>query len=449
MIPLVALSVAVAVAAEPSASPVSLAEALALAERGAVGVQLASLGQDMAVLRVDQVRASRLPTASLNATISMWNDSQKIAFLPPGSMDCSALADQAMVPLCMGLSSEITVRDFVTASATARVVEPLTGQIAIGHQLDAAGAGVEAASAWADAARGDARYQAADAWYLAVATDRQLEIADAQVKSLEARVAVAQAAYAAKGATKNDVLLGQLALAQAKQVVLQGTALRDAAQARLGLAIGNGGLPVVPDGRSEQAPRTVTDIDALIVVALAHRADLRAQRAQIDAADAMTLVTASARLPQVNAVGVYMHSEGQGLFAERDAAFVGVTADWPVWSWGQKTDALDIARAGVQAQRAQLEAAEAGVRVEVRSRADALNAAAGAYDVATTSIAVAEESLHIADAKQKLGGGAMTEVLDAETALVRARSTQATALYDARRAEAALERAVGVDPFAR
>ncbi len=449
MIALVALSIAVA--AEPPASPgsVSLAEALALADGSSSGVELAGLGQDMAALRLDQVRKSRLPTASLQATVSLWNDSQKISFLPPGTMDCGALADPAMVPLCMGLSSEITVRAFVTGTATARVVEPLTGQIAIGHMIDAADAGVHAADSSAEQARREARYQAADAWYLAVATDRQLEIADAQVKSLEARVAVAQAAYAAKGGTKNDVLLGQLALAQAKQAVLQGGALRDAAQARLGLAIGNGGFPVVPEGSSDEAPRAASEVDGLIKRALDDRADLAALRSQIEASDANALVTASTRLPSVNAVGVYTHSEGTGLFAERDAGFVGVTADWPVWSWGQKTDALDLARTLAQVQRMQLEAAEAGVRVDVRSRADALNASAGAYDVATASIAVAEESLRIVEVRLQAGGGAMTEVLDAEAALVRARSNQATALYDARRAEAALERAVGADPWAK
>lgn len=41
----------------------------------------------------------------------------------------------------------------------------------------------------------------------------------------------------------------------------------------------------------------------------------------------------------------------------------------------------------------------------------------------------------------------MQEVLDAEAALVQARSNQANALFDARRAEAALARSVGADPW--
>lgn len=367
--------------------------------------------------------------------------------LPPGAMDCAAV-DPSIAGLCVGLSTPMVVRAIATGSASVRVVEPLTGQIAIGHQIEAARAGSDAADGSAEQSVADARYQAADAWFLAVQAERQLDIVDAQVTSLESRVAIAQFAFDEKSATKNDLLLAQLALAQVRQSVLQVTSLRSTARLRLGLAIGNGGYPVAPAGGDEREPRRAPDVESLVARALVTRDDLGALRAQARGADASAEFARSLRYPNVNAVGVYAHSEGQGLFAERDSGFVGVTLDWTAWSFGSKQDAWTAAKLSADVAAAQLDAASAGVRVEVSARAEAVDAAASGYAVATGSIAQAEESLKIAETRQQAGTGTMTEVLDAEAALVRARSAQATSLYDSHRAEAALERAVGADPWA-
>ena len=78
---------------------------------------------------------------------------------------------------------------------------------------------------------------------------------------------------------------------------------------------------------------------------------------------------------------------------------------------------------------------------------DTLNTAIAGLKVGEIIVEQALENLHIQEARQGAGGATMQEVLDAELTLVRARSSKASAEFTARRAAAALERAVGGDPW--
>jgi outer membrane protein len=141
-----------------------------------------------------------------------------------------------------------------------------------------------------------------------------------------------------------------------------------------------------------------------------------------------------------------MHNEGV-LFAELNSGYVGATLNWNIWSWGARNNQLDTIRAQATQAHAQEDAAETQARVDVQAKVLALQAAAAAYEVSAANITQAEASLRAQEKRQAAGAGTMSDLLDAQTALVRAQSTQASALFDARRAEVALARAVGRDPW--
>jgi outer membrane protein TolC len=407
-------------------------EAAIAASAGAASVAGAAAAERAAEGREAQAEAARLPGVRVGGTLDVWNHAQEIVFPLPGAPP-----------------EPFEVRSQVTAGLNATAAMPLTGQFALGQRENAAESGIDAARAQEAGALAEARFQAADAWYAALAAERQLEIAEAQVKSLEARVAAAETAFRSGTITRNEVLTAQLALARARQAVLQGGVVRDAARGRLGLAIANGGVPVRPAAQDVPEPRSPADPEALVTRAMADRPELASLRAQVAAADAGAHAASLDRLPNLTAVATYLHTEGQGPFAEANAGFVGATLDWPVWAWGAKTAALDVARAGTDQQRAALSAAEAGLRVDVRNRVAALAASVAGWHLAEESVAQAEENLRIQDTLRAAGSGTMTELLDAEAALVEARSRTAAALYDAHRAEAALARAIGSDPWAQ
>ncbi len=422
---------------------VSLEEAVRLAETRAPAVRAADAGVDAAQAQLNQAWAARFPSVSVQANVLVYEDEQTFSLVQTDEpIDCTGIPDP-FGSMCEGFGEETVVREQVTSSVTARAVLPITGQVAIDRQVAAAKAGRDAGRASRESTLVDARWRATDAWYAALQAERQLAIAEAQQRSLQARVETARAANAAGTLTRNDLLLAELSLARATQGVLQLEAGRDAAYGALGLATGTDGAPVRPGAAPEGPPVARSDVDTLTAGAVSGKPDLVALRKRVDAARASAAAASWNRLPSISAMGVYQHSEGQGLFAEADTVYGGATLDWTVWAWGRAAAGVRAANANAAQLAAQVEAAEAGARLEVRTRARALAAAVAGWEVARGSIGQAEENLAIQETRLRAGGGTMQEVLDAEVALLRARSDEATALYDAWRADAALERAVG------
>lgn len=433
-------------AAEPA--PVTLDEALRLAATRAPAVRAAEAQLTAADAQLNQAWANRLPSVNVSGNVLVYDAAQTFSLIQTDEpIDCTTFDAVGMGDLCASFGEETVVRDQVTSSLTVRAALPLTGQIAIDRGVAAARSARDATRSSGESTVLDARWQAEDAWYGALQVERQLEIAQAQLASLDERVKTATAAHEAGVVTRNDLLLTQLAQGQARQRVLQLGAARDAAYGFLGLAIGNGGEPVRPSGASDAPPRPAPDADALAERAIATHPGLQALRSSIDAARATAQASSWGRLPSIAALAAWQHSEGQGVFAEKDTLFAGAQLDWTVWAWGKAAAGVKAARAGESRLRAQLDQAEAGMRVDVRARARSLAAAAAAYEVATASIAQAEENLRIQEVRVQSGSGTMQELLDAEAALVSARSNQASALFEARKAEAGLTRAVGGDPW--
>ena len=78
-----------------------------------------------------------------------------------------------------------------------------------------------------------------------------------------------------------------------------------------------------------------------------------------------------------------------------------------------------------------------------------IGAAVAGFEVASRSVEQAEENLRIQELMRAGGTSTMTELLDADAALIEARSRTSAALDEAWRARAALEHAVGTELEAR
>jgi len=435
---------------------VTLEEAAASARQRASGVLIAEAQRDAAAARHEQVVDGRLPAIGVSGAVSVYTAPYEANFFTSGGaapLDCTGTEQFANLchvfqALLDNFATPIPIHEQVTSALTVRATEPLTGQAILGARAKAAENTEQASDEQLAAAVAEAELQARDLWYLALQSERQLEIANAQVAALEARVQTAQVAFRVGNMTESDRLLAEVALAQARQSVIQIQALRDTTYARLGAAMGNGGAPVRPAPSGEiVSPRAAPPAERLVGLALVARPDLRAARASAEAASKTADASGWARLPQLNAVAAYTNLQGMGPFAETNAAYVGATLDWNVWSWGARNRQLDALRAQAAQARAQAEAVETQARVDVQARVLALHASAAAYDASGATLAQAEASLRSQEKRQAAGAGAMSDLLDAQTALVRAQSTQANALYDAHRAEVALVRAVGTDPW--
>lgn len=446
----VGLLVVLLAAARAAAPPetIGLEEAMHRAE-GVPAVQSASAGADAAAARVDQARGGRLPAVALQGDVAVWDSPLEISFTPSGSapLDCSGVEPPLDV-VCMAMSHPIPVRDQVTGDLSVRATQPLTGVLVTGAQVRAATAFSQAAEQRVAATTADARQRAAEAWLDARAIEAQGAIVEAQVRRLEAVVDTARKTYEAHAATQSDVLLAEVALGKAREAQVRVAAYRDLAWRRLGVATGSGGVPLRP-AEGEAAPQgaPIPDEETLVALALAHRPEIVALHHRAEgAADAVHAATLS-RVPQLSAVASYTHTEGEGFAVPTNAAFVGARLDWPLYVGGRRDAAVRGARAEQAGAEADLAQASDGVRLQVEAAIASLTAARAALEVSDSRVGQAEESLRAMEGRRKAGSATMTELLGAEADLVDARSSRVSAEIDARRAELALEHAVGTDPW--
>jgi outer membrane protein TolC len=430
---LVAAAPAAARAAEPApaAGPVrmSLAEAIAIAQKQSPEVRAAALGIEAAEARVSQAKAQRYPSVSVSGNLLYWNEALSFALAPMMSM---------------------TIRDQLTASLTVTAAQPLSPLLVLGELIDLERSGVDAAQADRERARLDAATRAAES-YLRVLQARAVRDVSAKgVTQVEANLDRVRKLEQAGIAGDLDVLRLEAARDAVKQGLIRAESGLVIAERALVLALD---LPETTrieafDDLPETPPRPAIFAELAASMALERRPELRAARERVEQADQGRKIAKAQYLPNVAAIGQYQHNEGQGTFAQKDAWFVGVTLSWTVFEWGRTVAAVDEAAARAQQARIGLEVARDAVAFDARRRADEATTAYESLTSARSALAAAEEAYRLQTIRNEGGEATTTEVLDAETEVARARTGYVMARYDYFLSLVALARAVGDAPAA-
>ena len=178
---------------------------------------------------------------------------------------------------------------------------------------------------------------------------------------------------------------------------------------------------------------------------LAARSALEAQAKRVDAARA-------GHWPTVAVQGAYggrwaagTSNRPSGTSSSEDVGRVGVVVDIPIFEGGRINARIRQERANLAAARERLRRLELQVRLDVETAA--LNVASALERVRATTkvIEQAEESLRIERQRYELAQGSITDVLDAQSALLDSQTNHYRALADHRTALAQFELATGDD----
>lgn len=181
------------------------------------------------------------------------------------------------------------------------------------------------------------------------------------------------------------------------------------------------------------------------------RADYRAVQAAISAADAALRAARSGYLPTLSAQASYgTRWMPDPSYRPDDAddlthtGRLGVVVEMPLFD-GRLTGArVAERRAMLQGAEARLRNLGFRIRYEVETALSAIATARERVATMEESIGQAEETYRIINEMYELGKGTMTDVLDAQTALVNAETQHARALADLAVADARLKLAMGV-----
>ncbi len=285
-------------------------------------------------------------------------------------------------------------------------------------------------------------------WNLSKALELQ-KVVDENVAQLKAHVNDAQSWLSQGIITNNDVLKVQVQLSEAQ---LRQIDARNAVQlARI--ALNNViGIPLETrvnlTSSLDHKPQEFAPLPDLVRQAQERRADIEAMKYRVKAGEAGVTLAASNWFPQIYLTGNYYFNRPNQRFqpvvdAFKDTWDLGIGVSFDIWNWGTAVHETDQARAQLSQAQDGLSQLEDAIALDVTANYLNLARAKERIAVARDGVQQAEENYRITDNKFKQGLSVNTDLLDAEVALLQARTSYTQALTDFELAEASLERSLG------
>jgi outer membrane protein TolC len=211
-----------------------------------------------------------------------------------------------------------------------------------------------------------------------------------------------------------------------------------------------GGQDLDPAGELTLTNPALGNADSVITQALAKRPDYLAARAVLEAQAKSVDAARAGHWPTVSLQGAYggrwaadPTDAPSGTAQADDVGRIGLVVDIPLFEGGRIEATVREQRAKLVAAQERLRKLELQIRLEVESAI--LNITSASERVAATEKAVeqARESLRIEREKYDLGKGSVTDVLDAQAALLESQMTYYRALADHETALAQLKLSTG------
>jgi len=282
---------------------------------------------------------------------------------------------------------------------------------------------------------------------------QQITVREASVKLLQQELDDQKRRYEAGTVPRFNVLRAEVAVANARPLLSRARNFFRITKNNLVNLLGYNLPPEV----LEDVPLQLTDqlniepypieLPTAIQQAFANRTELGALR-KAEALRREDIVNArSGYLPSFQAFGGYgvrSSSFEADLTAERHGWFVGAQVGWNIFDGFSTRGRVVSAKAAHEKSQTELDDTARRIELEVRTAYSEFIEAREVLDSQVKVQEEAQESLRLANARADAGSGTQLDVLNAETSLTEARTTQSLAKRDYAVAVARLERAVGL-----
>ena len=306
--------------------------------------------------------------------------------------------------------------------------------------------GVDVSKETVETVRRDIVLQVRVGYFIILRAEKFLTVAEQQVKQFEAQLEVTKAFFDVGIQPKNDVLLAEVRLANARQGQVKAENDLATAKASFNILL----------RREISTPLEVVDIleykafpmgfESSLDEALRQRPEVKAAQFNIDQAKENVKIARSGFLPTVSLLGNYgRSSEELGLRGDlrNENWTIHALATFTLWNWGNTYFKVGENKVRVtQAEDSKIQLIES-ITLEVKNNYLNLLTAEKNINVTEKAIEQAEENLRMNEERYKYQVATQTEVLDAVTLLAQARTNYYGALSDFNVARAQLERSMG------
>jgi outer membrane protein len=294
----------------------------------------------------------------------------------------------------------------------------------------------------------DLALQVKEAYFNILVVDKTVDVARKEVAFLSSNVDVTRSYFNAGMVPINDLLKAEMELADARQNLVAGrnqaTLTRSAFNALLARPVN---APVDVEDILAYHPEAVTMVDAM-GVALKKRPEIQLIDIEIQRSEQQIKLARSAYYPEVSFVYDYI-KEGDapdvsgGPYHDPERWQATVVGSLTLWEWGKTKYAVRQKESAKEELYKTRNAVVDSVRLDVREAL--LNLATAEENIPTTEKAVlqGEENLRVNEEGYRAQLNTVTDVLDAQALLTRARVNYFKALYGYNLARARLARAMG------
>lgn len=417
----------------PPSRPLTLNEALSLAEKGNRRIAEGEKEVERARYQVWNTRGRLLPQTTASARYTWYTDpltnEVNVGGTGPG-----------------GTNPSVTIREDEAGTVGGLVTVPidLTGELR--HALAAAQAGYrgEEARLWATTL--DEQVAVVSAYFDMLSAQRLREVTEQTITAQKRQLQSAEALYRGGRATKNDLLVVQVTLQSTQQRLVQEDLLRDRARLAFNQTVG---LPVnaATQVADVTTPPSVPPVDEALRTAWEKNPLIVSRMEEQQRLDESLVALERSRLPRFSGGGAIDWTSSD-IIQPQDvgSGFVGLTWDLGT-DWRRESD-IAAARAASERNKIALEREMRALEASVRLARQAVEERLSALAAARAAVVQAEENLHIREQQFDVGRATSDDVLTAVSLLARERATTATALYEAHARTAELQQLMGlsVDP---
>ncbi len=293
-------------------------------------------------------------------------------------------------------------------------------------------------------------YDIKNAYWALVRANKINDFVNENVLQIQAHLKDAQNLMDQGLLTNNDVLKIQVQLSEAQ--IRQIDAANGVKLASLNLS----NTLSVPVSTELQVPQDVSfsvkqtpPMDEELTKAYENRPELKAMDFRIKAGESGVKVAQSGWYPQLYVAANYnVARPNTRIFPledkYKDTWDLSVNLQFDLWNWGQTSSQTDQAEAQLSQVRDNYEIVRNAITLEVTQNYLNILQAKEKIDVAQKSVGQAEENYRISSEKFKQGLLLSSEMLDAEVALLQARTNYIQSVVDYELAKARLEKSTAV-----
>ncbi len=383
-----------------------------------------------------EVNASRLPSLKFGAGYTRLSDT------PPFSVT---------LPQQLGGNTFVLAPSLVNNYALKATVEQA---LFTGFRLSAASDAAEYNSLATEQdhvrVKSDLVYNVRASYWLLFKAMEIKKVNDENVAQVKSHLKDVQSMLDQGMATTNDLLKVQVQLSDAQLRQIESN--NNVQLATIGLN-NTLGIPLqtkvaIDTDIKHAAEINVSDLSSLIAKANEHRPELKASEYRVKASEAGITAAKSGWWPQIYLAANYNYNRPnqriqptQDNFKDTWDVTLGVSLD--VWNWGKTLHQSDQASAQYEEAKDGFSQAKDAITLELTQVYLNLNQAKERIGVASQGVKQAEESYRVTNTRFKEGLAQNSDLLDAEVALLQARTNSTQALVDYELAEARLQKAIG------